>query len=64
MNARVIGWFIVTTGIVTALPLIFEVIIIHNIQRLQADNNNNTNDLSLFRRLRGKLHWKNSKEYR
>jgi hypothetical protein len=24
-HARVIGWFVVTTGIITALPLIFEV---------------------------------------
>ena len=25
MNSRHIGWFIVTTGMITALPLIFEV---------------------------------------
>ena len=24
-NARVIGWFVVTTGVITLLPLIFEV---------------------------------------
>ena len=25
MNSRHIGWFIVTTGMITALPLVFEV---------------------------------------
>ena len=27
-NARLIGWFVVTTGLITAFPLVFEVTII------------------------------------
>mmetsp|Transcript_25857 Transcript_25857/g.43114 ORF Transcript_25857/g.43114 Transcript_25857/m.43114 type:complete len:109 (-) Transcript_25857:79-405(-) len=41
MNGRIIGWWIVTTGMLTALPLIFEIkreAMLEDLEKMQVDS--------------------------
>ena len=48
MNARHIGWFVVTTGMITALPLIFEVSGTLNVTMHHTDKARNSVQCRMF----------------